>query len=66
MNPPDLPNAMVIVQELESNNLRAQFANSFTSSQIMSQIYSGTKTQIKIPDKVTIVNIIAIREILTT
>jgi len=33
MNPPDLPNAMVIVQELESNNLRAQFANNFTSSQ---------------------------------
>jgi len=33
LNPPDLPNAMVIVQELESNNLRAQFANNFTSSQ---------------------------------
>jgi len=33
MNPPDLPNAMVIVQELESNNLRAKFANNFTSSQ---------------------------------
>jgi len=33
MNPPDLPNAMVIVQELESNNLRAQFANNCTSSQ---------------------------------
>jgi len=31
MNPPDLPNAMVIVQELESNNLRARFANNFTS-----------------------------------
>jgi len=33
MNPPDLPNAMVIVPELESYNLRAQFAKNFTSSQ---------------------------------
>jgi len=33
MNPPDLPNGMVIVQELESHNLRAQFANNFTLSQ---------------------------------
>lgn len=32
MNPPDLPNAMVIVQELESNNLRAQFANNYSTS----------------------------------
>jgi len=33
MNPPDLPNAMVIVQELESNNMRAHFANSFSTTQ---------------------------------
>jgi len=33
MNPPDLPNAMVIVQELESNNIRAHFANSFSTTQ---------------------------------
>jgi len=40
MNPPDLPNVMVIVQELESNNMRALFANSFPTSQratLMSQ-----------------------------
>jgi len=30
MNPPDLPNAMVIVQELESKNIRSHFANSET------------------------------------
>jgi len=28
-NPPDLPNALVKVQKLESNNFRAQFANRF-------------------------------------
>jgi len=33
MNPTDLPNAMVIVQELESNNMRAHFANSFSTTQ---------------------------------
>jgi len=33
MNPPDLPNAMVKVQELESNNMRAHFANSFSTTQ---------------------------------
>jgi len=33
MNPPDLPNAMVIVQELESNSMRAHFANSFSTTQ---------------------------------
>jgi len=33
MNPPDLPNAMVIVQELDSNNMRAHFANSFSTTQ---------------------------------
>jgi len=33
MNPPDLPNALVIVQELESNNMRAHFANSFSTTQ---------------------------------
>jgi len=32
----------------------------------ISQIYSGTKTQINIPGKVTIITIIAIRGILTT
>jgi len=32
-HPPDLPNAMEIVQELESNSLSAQFAKNFTSSQ---------------------------------
>jgi len=40
MNPSDLPNVMVIVQELESNNMRALFANSFPTSQratLMSQ-----------------------------
>jgi len=29
LNPPDLPNALAKVQELESNNFRAQFANRF-------------------------------------
>ncbi|KAH8356646.1 hypothetical protein KR084_006475, partial [Drosophila pseudotakahashii] len=33
MNPQDLPNAMVIVQELESNNMRAHFANTFSTTQ---------------------------------
>jgi len=33
MNPTDLPNAMVIVQELESNNMSAHFANSFSTTQ---------------------------------
>jgi len=33
MNVPDLPNAMEIVQELESNNMRAHFASSFSTSQ---------------------------------
>jgi len=33
MNPPDLPNATVIVQELEINNMRAHFANSFSTTQ---------------------------------
>jgi len=55
---------MVIVQELESNNLRAQFASNCTS--VISQIYSGTKTQIIDPSKITIITIIVIRGILTT
>jgi len=29
LNPPDLPNALAKVQELESNNFHAQFANRF-------------------------------------
>ncbi|KAH8278177.1 hypothetical protein KR018_011022, partial [Drosophila ironensis] len=29
LNPPDLPNALAKVQELESNNYRAQFANRY-------------------------------------
>ncbi|KAH8323940.1 hypothetical protein KR074_002533, partial [Drosophila pseudoananassae] len=29
LNPPDLPNSLAKVQELESNNFRAQFANRF-------------------------------------
>jgi len=29
LNPPDLPNALAKVQELKSNNFRAQFANMY-------------------------------------
>jgi len=55
----------------ESTRLTERYGNSTRTRRpnsriILHQIYSGTKTQIKIPGKVTIKTIIAIRGILTT